>query len=425
MTQRQMTRRLVRTISLRGAGFLSITGLNAVVSLISVFVVIHVGGASAWGVIATAQTLGAIGAVVTGWGWALYGSVEVARLGDLTAVGRYFFASFAARLALTIAVLPIYGVVTWHLVSGRVGDLAGLLVGAGLLLSGMASPWYFVGTGNPSRLFLFDSLPRLACTAVGIAAILELRDLVAFGALQVIGAASAALATATRARAVTGVRAADMSAKHVLRAVTRMFSGMSVAVASACYAYLPLVIVAAVTPSGLPGFALGDKMQKFAATMMAPLAQTSQSYVPRGSSEELKARVLHVVGVSVLLCLGAGTVFFFSLPLVIYLVTRGGITLGPTMSLGFSLLLVALSLSGTVGIACLVPIGRQRTLVWSSSLGAMVGLPIALAIGLITGSSNGVLWTITATEWAVVSAETVSLISWLRGAARDSAPQAA
>jgi len=361
-------------------------GLTMVVlgatTLMAIPALVRSGGASAWSAIAVGQSVGALGAVVLAYGWVISGPADVARM---DAMGRRmeYFESLRARFVLCFPVLVVSGVVS--LLVARNDQALAALGSVTTAAIGMTSSWYFVGTGEPYRLLLFETLPRAAGTVAGIV-LMEAGSSPAVGLVcqivgLAIGVAGASAFVLRRRRKSDGPR----RARSVTTILVDQRHGVATSAWGTLYSVLPIAIVGWVASPVLVQYAVLDKLQKQASSGLSPLVQVLQGWVPRAKPQNIGIRAVRAAV--------AAIAIGFSITLALILVGRPIVTWLGDGRVHVSLLSISL-LAGTVALAL---------------VGSVISKASLVSLGLISLVSRLTMWT------SMFGLLLVALLGWRYG----------
>jgi O-antigen/teichoic acid export membrane protein len=354
------------------AGFGLGMALLAVATLLAIPTMIKVSGADAWAAIATGQAVGSVGAVLIAYGWIMSGPAAVA---TADAVGRRteYWESLRARLLICLPVIG--GCVVVAMLVVQAGQGLAALGSVSTAAIGLTASWYFVGTGQPYRLLLLETMPRVLGTTFGILL------------MDVLGTATAGLLSQL-AGMIVGVLACSVAIlqfrqpkdrpalqpRPIRTVLIAQRHGVSSSVVSTTYGAVPIVIVGFVNGAALPGYAVLDKIQKQIAAAISPFVQVFQGWVPRAKPADVKSRAR----VALFCALIAGTCLAVFLtvigrPLIAWI--GGGQIEVQTLSIALMSVLVALTMIESVlAKAGLVPLGQIALVAKITLYGSICGL---------------------------------------------------
>ncbi len=382
--------------------------LGGVTSLLAIPVIISVVGAATWGSLAVAQAIGAIFAVGVGFGWGIIGPAQVAGL-TASARGQFFKDSLVSRVLLFACALPAY-IVTVLVVLGTRADIGAFLIGGiSTVLVAVGSGWFFVGEAQPARLLANESVPRALGTIAGAALLFVTHSLVLFVVVQLVGILISIGMTTRSINARHRDGALNLSVRQGFTRLKASYASMVTAGTAALYVNVPLIVVSAVVPLATPVYAAAEKIQRFALLAMSPFTQVVQGYIPNADDVAgIRQRIVRSVGVALGFGVALAAVLGALLPWGANIITAGKVSVPFSLSIPMGLTTGLIMISGVTGLAALVALGKQRTVALSTVVGACVGLPLTIALGLVVGL-EGIAWSVTLSEVLVLVIQAVAL----------------
>ena len=396
-----------------GAAYGTSVALGTIATLFGISVVISEEGATVSGGLAVAQTIGALAAIVIACGWGILGPAAVAGMANADR-GRYFINSLTSRsLLLTVLVIP-YVILVFALSPPGTSILPNAISGATVLFTALGSDFFFVGIAKPWLLLLFDALPRILGTTAGAAALLATHQVLWFVVPQLLGALLAVvIATVAISRSYPpGVL--NLSLRDSVARLKGNSAGLLAASMVGLYVRVPILLVSALAPGGIPAFALIDKLQKFGNAALVPVTQVAQGYVPAADSRiETADRVRRVLQVASLVAIGAGAAFYLAIPTAAGIVSGREIDISTPLRLAFSVILAAIVISGVAALAGLMSLGEARSVAASTTFGTVFGIPLCVLMIMQFGI-EGAAWSVAATESSVATYQLVALRRALR-----------
>lgn len=368
--------------------------VSAVVTLLTIPILIGSSGATAWASLAVGQAVGTGAAIVIGYGWGTTGPTAVAQAVGQARV-RIYAESFRARLLIAGPILAIGVVVT--LLATQTVPVEAALNSLGYGLTGLLAGWYFTGIARPYLFLLLDTVPRIVGAAAGAGVILLGAPLITFTLLQLAGVLIGIVASTRFIASNDSLHFREVPTRQTVRVLRRQSHGIAIALVAAAWSSIPISIVAVFAPSGLAAYALVDKLLRFGTTAYAPIIQFLQGWVPTGSRELLlqKVRKAFVLG-TVLAVVGA--VMFVALgPWLAGLLSHGEVIPGRFLVVGFGVALLFMVMSQVCGLVCLLALDRAQLLARMSVITVLIGLP-AVIVGALLGGANGAAWLLAAAE---------------------------
>lgn len=385
----------VKRVGLFGASTL----LNAVTALVTIPIVVNLGGVGVWADASVGMAIGAICATLISLGWPITGVAATAGR-DARSQGVYLASSVASRALLTVPGILLASIAAMMIAPGSAAVC--VLSSIAVTLQGLSSNWYFVGTSDPLGIFLCDAVVRASALAVAAAALVLLKDPILFFVLQLTGAVVSIILAWWRIRRRTSVSAISMVGLKTGLAYSRgQAHGSLTSVVAALYQSLPLLVVSSIAPGSTSVYAIADRLLKLSNTAGQPFIQAIQGWIPAGG-QRLYDRIRR--GCSLALALGVvgGTLLVSFGPLLSSLLTQGKIQASLSLMLPIGITLAATLLSQCVGVASLVPLGGVKIVARSAVLGAACAV---LGLLLLVPSFGAV-----AAAWCVASSELIVLV---------------
>lgn len=357
------------------ATYASSVVVSALVTLVSIPIVIAHASPVSWGALAAAQSIGTGASVLIGFGWGTTGPTDIARAapGDR---GALYLESYRARLLLALPITAAAVILTYYVVPSARWEAA--LNCAAYALTGLLAGWFFTGAARPNSFILLDTAPRVGGAAAGVIALLLGGPLALYPGLQLVGIAVGVIAsTASIAggkAVVTGLRM-----RRSLAVLRGQSHGLVLASVSAANAALPAILVAALAPAALPAFALGDKLLRFGTTAASPFVQFLQGWVPAGGPGAMASRVRRAALIGLGLVVIGSSAFLVVAPWAAQLLSHGQIELAWPLVIAFSLVLVLLVAAQVVGLVCLLALGEGKQLAKYTLIGGIASVPLVAA----------------------------------------------
>lgn len=379
----------------RLSGFTVSVLLVTVVGVISIPWLTASVGVNSWGKLALIQATAQFGGMVVAFGWGAVGAATIAGLPPERRPAA-FRRSLQARSLLYALVFPVLASLLVALIGGDV--LVTVLGTAVYLLPYLGANWYFTGEGRPRRLLLFDTAPAMGGTLLGLVGASVSNELWIYLLWQGIGYAVAVMASAVVVlRSPQEPDFADHTPLKTLLANQR--HAVSATLVSGLYVTLPMIVVQAFLPALQPMYAMADRLFKYASIAFLPIQQFFQSWVPGNDirrRRRMRMASLWAIGIGVI----AGGLIAVLSPSASILLSGGSNVVPLQVSLPLGVAFIGIATASVVGYACLVALGRVRTLAVSTVTGAAVGAPLIFLSGLI-GSVQAIAWAVALSELCV------------------------
>lgn len=399
---------MVRAVfPMRVAGFALVPALSAVSPLIALPAVTTVGGADVWGAIAIGQSLGLAGATIVELGWGLKGPQRLARA-NLSGRRRALAMSIQTRGA----VFPLVAVVSAALAALLAADhneLAALMA-VSSVASGLSLIWFFIGCGNPGRLLLTDSVPRVMLVTASAIALLNGAPLFVY---PLVGVLLPALMAPIFGSLYVGLNRTDFKGVGAVRIgllIRSQLTAMGGRFVSALYIALPVTLVGIVAPQVVPLFAAAERLQRMYLSILAAVPNAMQGWV--GAALSIEDRLRRAERASLMnsvLGIIAGLVFSVGAPWAAEVVFSGVVSLDHELAALCGLVIFLVCCSRAVGGLVLVSLNSARTVLRSAVVGAAVGVPAILLLGHVHGAVGAIVGEIVA-ETCVLA---VQVRGWL------------
>lgn len=365
-------------------------GLSGVITIISIPVMINASGVESWAQIGVGQAVGGVAAALIAYGWGVTGPAAIAR-GNASERLREYRESLKTRALVATFVLPACVAVALTITqfSGLADVTAGVL-SAGLM--GLAPTFFFIGTGQLWTLFLAEALPRILGTLAGIllltcfppafsAAVVP--SCTALGILISVGAGTWVIGKRHR----ESERLPHASLHQLL---VQQRHGVLTSIAGGVYLIAPTAIVGWIAQPALSSFVFYDKVIKQVTTLLSPVFNVLQGWVPRGT--EAVARRARAVLV--------GSAAFVLVSMV------GAAAVGPWLSSTLSAhevhasvttslivgLVAGLSFFEMVAIrVVLVAVRKVREAAWITVVGTVGGLAAVIILTPLFGTDGALV----------------------------------
>ena len=371
--------------------------LLTLASLTQVLVLTSVLGLAVWADLAVAQAAGLLAAAVTSLGLIAFGPSLVAPMAAADAA-RFFLRTQVARGYLFLVTSCVVVVAAYVLAEHEPAAAAGTALAMNTLALG--GSWYFIGQRLVRPFVLRDTLPQVAGMIGGLPVAAAL-GATAYSVVLLAASLLVALLAFRAARARAGNYAIELGPRVALT-VGRM---QAVPLASVCTgavnSYGPLLLASHFV-GGASAYAVMDRLVKYGLAAFGPVLQVLQGWVP-AEPGRLRARAHRALLIATLAGVVAGSIAYLLTPAVGRLLGVRNqevlLQLRLPMAIGLGLLLVGLVTSQVL----LVPLGRQVTILRSTTAGAVLLLVAGPALALTRGESG--------VAWASVCGELVA-ITW-------------
>ena len=385
-------------------GFSLLPILGAVSPLLVLPVIGRVLGIEGWAAIAVGQSVGLAASAPIYWGWNVVGPAEIA-LADSDRRGQLFRLSLATRGLIALPACAVAAAAAAIIIGGSYAGIAALMAVAAAV-SGLSPTWFYIGVGQPGKIAMFDSLPRLAAALLSVPIILVTHSGFVYPALtlalSVIGLVAAARSIISRAGRdpitwpMVGSRFRRQGFLAVSALITTSYTNASVALVS---------VAPGQTSVSVGNFAAGTRLIGMAQAGLTAVVNAFQGWVGRGSpSGEPSSRVI-ALRTTIGLGVGGGVTLAIFLPPVSSLIFGAEIRVGEVTAvfLGLAFLLYAATASLTFYV--LVPLGSTGIISTATIIASVVGAPLVIFLAAHFGAA-GAASAIAAAELIVLLIET-------------------
>lgn len=406
----------MRAILTRLGGFASGTALLGVASLASVPLTIAALGVPGWATFAVAQSLGSIGSVVVGFGWAVTGAAEIALRTPAERAAR-LVDSLIVRAVLFVLVAAVLAAVTCLGVTPLTP--AHLPVAVATSALGLSSSWYFVGAQRAGAYVACEVAPRAVSMLVAPLLAFVWPGQLVMGATLLAGmlVAVAASMSFVRATAPAVSRPAPRVRRRrlatTLRANVVPFASGAVSMA---YLNVPTIVIGAIADVRVvAAFGLADRIVKLGLSALTPVVQVAQGWIPqRGSTPaalgaRLRRAVMSVAGVSA----AAGLFVALAGPWLGAVLSHDALSVGRPLSIAMGAVLACSLVSMCTGPGGLAALGRPSAILASAAGGAVTVAAMIVPLTAWAGAAGG-MTAVAAAEVVVLSVQVWAIVRALR-----------
>ena len=387
----------IMTALLRLGTFALTVGASTVVGLLAIPVITRVVGADAWAVQVLVQSQASLFGVLVAFGWGTVGPGLVASSAPKQRP-QLFLDSLVTRSYLLLIAAPLMILLMAVLRPAETVFVS--IASVAYLLPFLGASWYFVGESRPLRLFLFDALPQLLGTVVGLGVLIATDNFTLMVLTQLVFNAAAVVIGAAVILRQGHPLQANFAISNSLRQMSMQRHGVITAATGSFYVNMPMLVVNAFIPSQLDSYAIADRLFRFAVTAFSPVLQFVQGWIPEGGPESTGHRIRRASQIAPFLGLFGGVCLALLGPLAADILVQAPNEFGPALSIPVGVSFAAVAVSQVVGLACLVAIGRARDLASSTIVGALLGTPLIL-LGALNFGVAGVIWGMAVSEIAV------------------------
>ncbi|MGY1805912.1 oligosaccharide flippase family protein [Blastococcus sp. SYSU D00669] len=385
----------------RLAGFLGLPLISAIAPFLVLPVLLGFVGTEAWAAIAIGQSIGTGASTLVLLGWTVVGPALVAESPDRQRA--LYTQSLVSRLTVFAVAAPAAMVLAAVLAPADERVSAALMALAMAVL-GLSPSWFFIGTGRPSAIAAYDTVPRVAAAALAalLVALVPWAWLYPAALIAVPGVATA-LATARY-----GARVPFAPLRTTGQVVRQQWAAVGVSVQAALNTTLPMALLAWVAPGVVAGYAALERVTKFVIFVLSPVGQAFQGWVAEPSADPAHRRrtaLLVTTGVGVVLAAG----FLLAADLLLRVLFAAKIEV-PDAAIWFSAgVIVCVALGTTLGFHHLVPLKMSGWLAVSTAVSIVVAAVSVVLLAPRYGV-EGVALSVLLAELGVVTTQSLALL---------------
>lgn len=361
------------------------------INILAIPIVVRVGGSTGWASVVVGQGLGSFLNTFTYLGWLLKGPSEIA-VGSKKERGREYSESLWLR-GLAFIIVGLVAVII--VLALRVDYLiVALLACASLLVQGLSASWFYVGEGQPKRLFFLDTIPRNLGILGGVLLSIAVNEIHAYVAIWLLGCMlSVTLSSIDIRNRYREGFVGWPGFQHLLQLLRQQVDGIATGLLTNAYVSLPVVFVQATGASGVAVFGLADKLKQFALSAVRPVGQVLQGWTPSRNSTVLGKRAKSAWSISVVLGGLSTCAYILCVPWLGGFFGGNEITLDSDLVIPIGLSFGAAVVTQCSGVASLVPLGKARLVSISAAIGSIVVLGGAIPAAFWAGAI-GVAWVV-------------------------------
>lgn len=268
-----MTKRL---LAKRFAGFTFVPLIGTLAPLLLLPVAARVGGIDGWYSLSVGQAVGTFGSIVITYGWNVLGPALVAKSNDELVRRKLWVESLSERLLLSAAVVPVAVGLSWALGAEGYRTFT-VAMAVAFCLNGLTPNWFFIGTGDPRGMALYDMFPRLVATLLAALFIFVTQSLWSYPVLWILSSVAGPIAIQRK----FGWPAlyAGRSFRDILGGLRTRLGVASIDALGGVYVSAPVPVAGAAGSASVAGsIASSDKLYRFALIAVTTLGNTLQAW---------------------------------------------------------------------------------------------------------------------------------------------------
>ena len=399
----------MRASVVRFGGLAALPFLSLLIPFLALPVIARVATTQEWAALGIGESLGAIVAIVVGYGWPLVGPARVASAHIDDARGHLVVSTSSRMLVFVLISVPA-GVVAAAL-SPDGGQALGVLSFVSTAILGLSPAWFLIGRGDPRALAIYETIPRIAAGLAAILLVLATGQVLWYPILMI--AVTAGFQVLFAARHGASIVLTRLEPWRMGLTQLRMDWSPAVAVlAGGAYSAATVALVSTVGSVAVVAiFVSADKLLKASLTAIVSAANALQGWVAE-PDESGPMRRRGYRGLGILAGVGFVGALGISLfgPLATQILFGLDLAIDTPTALSVGVAFLAIALNTAIGRLLLVPMGAVRWVTWSTIAGAVIGVPTIIAATAAFGV-HGAALAFAASEVLVVTVQAGALVS--------------
>lgn len=391
----------------RLSGFTLLPLIGLVLPLLLLPTAARIVGLAGWSSALGGTAIGAFASTVILWGWNVDGPVMVARAAGRDRRARIYARSLRTRILLGTVVLPAATIVAMvSALPGYASDAAAMTLATAL--AGFSPAWFGIGTGNPLLLAAYDTLPRVLGTLASVPLMLWTGSLWPYPLL--IAIATLVSLTIFGRRHARGTSWFPRPLRPVLGDMAEQRHTAGYNLAGAAYSATPIPIAnATIANATTAPFGSTDQLYRYGLFSVMALGNALQAWTLEPRIPNRARRHALAIGAHVVLGLAGFVILVVAGPPV------GSFLFGadkaPTVVLCalYGATFLCISVATPLSRNILIPAGRQRFVLASTILAALVGV-VAMLVAGAAGRVEGIALGVALSEAVVLAALVVPAV---------------
>jgi hypothetical protein len=312
-----------------------------------------------------------------------------------------------SKLAIFAPAGAIAAMIAWLISPGSVG--VSVVMALAATATAFSPIWFFIGTGNPMKCVLLDTLPRISLAIASAVMILNGAALIWYPTFLLLGAVIPPLVSLFLISANKSSWRRGHS--RIFRTIRFQLVALGGRAASAVYISLPIAVVGLVQPAAVPMFAAVERLLRMALVVLQSIPNVLQSVLGgKKSVSDRRAMAVRMIWLNALCGFLCFVIFTVTAPLVSEFLFSGVVTIPTSLALLSGLVLWATVTSRASGGVALVALSDVRSVTRSAVAGCIVGLPSLFVLSYCLGAHGAVI--------GEIAAESVVLAIQLRAVKR-------
>ena len=364
------------------AQYLIIPMVGAASPLLAIPAIAGSYGAEGWATVAIGQGVGGVGAVFVELAWGLTGPQLIARTTSRERL-RVFVLANACKGLIFLSVAPLC-FATSYLIDSFEPITCGLAA-VSVAATGMSPGWYFLGTGEPGKILICETIPRVLLVLASSVAIM-LGGWLTLNPISALVSALVALTLSLHFIKRPAYAWRRISFSEVFATIRGQLGGLAARGVSAVYISLPIPIVGIVNPGIVPEFSAIDRVLRLMLVVLQAVPNSFQQWIGvRPNDSRLGRQIWLVVALNSIIGLAVGVSFSLAGPWIVSVLFRNTIQASYMACAIGGLIVASVCASRATGGLGLVRLNLISNLMISAVVGACVGVVGLLAISPYLG----------------------------------------
>lgn len=365
-------------------GFTAIPMISFIVPMFLLPIVSRIGGVDGWASIGVGQAVGTFATVATSYGWNVVGGARAALEHSTLRRQRLYAEAFWTRVTALVVVMPIAAVIAYVLGAGADRPAAALMAVAGAL-TGMSLDWYAVGTGSPSTILWFETIPTALAMACAVPVLLITRNLVLYPVLLILGLGTGLILL--NIRLFRRPFPPLLARREWAGALRGNFVPALIDSTAGAYSSAPVPFSRAFgTISLTASIASADKVYRIGLMAIVVTGNALQGWVLAVPANERWRRHLASFVLHGLVAVIGFAVLVFGGPLISSLFLGEAVAASNQLFLWYGIAYIAISLTTPFIRNILIPAERNATVLAATVAAAVVGLLLMVILGALVGA---------------------------------------
>lgn len=384
--------------------------LGVISPLVVLPLVARVSGTSGWAAIGVGQSIGAVAAIIVGYGWSLSGPVEIAKA-PRDQWNKIWYEYLSTVTLLCVATAPLLAIALCFLVQSSQLSLA-LLIAFSALLNTFSPTWLAIGAGKASWIAIFDAAPRFISSILAVMLVSVFHSPIPYA---IVGLVVPIAATAAFSVLVVRPQRAAGSISVVFRRLATDAPAALTASAGSMYSAGVLMIATLTTSSReIAHLSSADRLFRYSTVAIVVLTNALQAWVVVEDPKLRRHRIHRSVTMYLILGIIGGFAFAGLGHISTGVLFGNAVSANPETCAAYGVAFLALCANTVIGRHILLVTRGIRDVARSTLWGAAIGIP-AIAWGASLAGAVGGAAGFAASECVVIAVQLFALVARRKG----------